>query len=283
LPYGFAGKHLRTSGLHNGNGGTRLMFRRAMVSTFMGLIGIAALAYFIFGHTVEDATYFWNPTGLVIVLGGTFAATFISFRSAQLYAFFGAFIAIFRDERSIHVDIRRLVDVARIYASKDIKATQDAVKTVRNPFLKLGLQFALDGTPVDDIMHVMNWRIQKMIERENSEARMFRMLASFAPAFGMLGTLVGLIGMLGSLGSGDLAMIGQNMSIALITTVYGLMLANMVFKPIAIKLEQRTAQRVAMMNVLLEGVILMRMGRGPATIADQMQNLVTTYRDEIQE
>lgn len=112
---------------------------------------------------------------------------------------------------------------------------------------------------------------------------MFRMLASFSPAFGMLGTLVGLIGMLGSLGSGDLNMIGRNMSIALITTVYGLMLANMAFKPIAIKLEQRTAQRVAMMNVLLEGVILMRMGRGPATIADQMQTLVKTYRDEIQE
>lgn len=259
------------------------MFRHAMLSTLLGLAGIAGLAYFIFTQTVEEASYFWNPVGLAIVLGGTFAATFISFRAAQLTAFFAAFIAIFRDERSIHVDIRRLIEVARLYAAKDIKATQEAVKKVPNPFLRLGLQFALDGTPVDDIMHVMNWRIQKLMERESSEARMFRMLASFSPAFGMLGTLVGLIGMLGKLGSGDLEVIGQNMSIALITTVYGLMLANMVFKPIAIKLEQRTEQRVALMNVLLEGVVLMRMGRGPATIADQMQNLVKTYRDEIRE
>jgi len=259
------------------------MFHRAMISTVVGLIGIFALAFYIFGYTVEDAKYFWNPTGVVIVLGGTFASTFISFRAAQLSSFFGAFAAIFRDERSIRIDIRRLVEVARLNAAKDIQATEEMVKKVRNPFLRLGLQFALDGTPVDDIIHVMNWRIQKLIERESSEARMFRTLASFSPAFGMLGTLVGLIGMLGSLGSGDLGMIGKNMSIALITTVYGLMLANMVFKPIAIKLEQRTAQRVALMNVLLEGVILMRLGRGPATIADQMETLVATYRDEIHE
>lgn len=257
------------------------MFRHAMVSTILGLAGIIALAYFVFTQTVDDTSYFWNPKGLAIVLGGTFAATFISFRSSQLVAFFGAFVAIFRDEQSINVDIRRLIDVSRLFVAKDLQATQEAVKKVPNPFLRLGLQFAMDGTPIDDLMHVMNWRIQKLMERESSEARMFRMLASFSPAFGMLGTLVGLIGMLGTLGSGDLAVIGQNMAIALITTVYGLMLANMVFKPIAIKLEQRTEQRVAMMNVLLEGVILLRMGRGPATIADQMENLVKTYRDEI--
>jgi chemotaxis protein MotA len=179
------------------------MFRHAMISTILGLVGILLLAYFVFTQTVDDTSYFWNPEGLAIVLGGTFAATFVSFRSTQLASFFGAVVAIFRDEQSINVDIRRLVAVARLFVANDVQATQEAVKKIPNPFLRLGLQFALDGTPVDDLMHIMNWQIQKLMERESSEARMFHMLAAFAPAFGMLGTLVGLIGMLGSLGSGD--------------------------------------------------------------------------------
>ena len=256
--------------------------RNTMASTIFGLLGVSSLAFFVFVFSTDKAGYFWNPIGLVVVLGGTIAATLLAFPSAQLWSMFGAFAAIFRDERPINPDIRRIVEIARLYSSKDIQASQEAINKLKNPFLRLGLQFAIDGTPVDDIMHVMNWRIQRLIERETSDAKLFRMLAAFAPAFGMLGTLIGLIGMLSNLG-GELEAIGHHMSIALITTVYGLMLANMVFKPIAIKLEQRTAQRVAMMNVLLEGVILMRMGRGPATIADAMHTLVQTFRDEIHE
>ncbi len=255
--------------------------RNTMASTIFGLLGVSSLAFFVFVFSTDQADYFWNPIGLVVVLGGTIAATLLAFPSAQLWSIFTSFVAIFRDERPINTDIKRIVEIARLYSAKDMQASQEAVSKLTNPFLRLGLQFAIDGTPVDDIMHVMNWRIQRLIERETSDAKLFRMLAAFAPAFGMLGTLVGLIGMLGNLGSGDLGEIGHHMSIALITTVYGLMLANMVFKPIAIKLEQRTAQRVAMMNVLLEGVILMRMGRGPATIADAMHTLVRTFRDEI--
>jgi len=255
--------------------------RYTMASTIFGLLGVSSLALFVFVFSADEAGYFWNPIGLVVVLGGTIAATLLAFPSAQLRSMFGAFAAIFRDERPINADIRRIVEIARLYSGKDIQASQEAINKLSNPFLRLGLQFAIDGTPVDDIMHVMNWRIQRLIERETSDAKLFRMLAAFAPAFGMLGTLVGLIGMLGNLGSGDLGAIGHHMSVALITTVYGLMLANMVFKPIAIKLEQRTAQRVALMNVLLEGVILLRMGRGPATIDDAMHNLVRTFRDEI--
>jgi chemotaxis protein MotA len=255
--------------------------RNAMASTIFGLVGVVSLAFFVFMFSSDKAEYFWNPIGLVVVLGGTVAATLLAFPSAQLWSIFGAVGAIFRDERPINPDIKHIVEIARVYSGKDIQATQEAITKLTNPFLRLGLQFAVDGTPVDDIMHVMNWRIQRLIERESSDAKLFRMLAAFAPAFGMLGTLVGLIGMLGNLGSGDLGAIGHHMSIALITTVYGLMLANMVFKPIAIKLEQRTALRVAMMNVLLEGVILVRMGRGPATIADSMHTMVRTFRDEI--
>ena len=79
------------------------MLRHAMISTIMGLAGILALAYFVFTQTVDDTSYFWNPKGLAIVLGGTFAATFVSFRSSQIVAFFGAFVAIFRDEQSVPI------------------------------------------------------------------------------------------------------------------------------------------------------------------------------------
>ncbi len=253
-----------------------------MATTVVGLLGVVSVALLVVFSSGQIG-YFWNPMGMGIVLGGTVAATLIAFRGSQLGAMITAFGALFQRERAIDEDIARIIDIARVYHGSDIQAAEKAIAKLDNPFLRLGLQFAVDGTPTDDIMHILSWRIQKLSEREAAEAKLFRMLAAFAPAFGMLGTLVGLIGMLGGLGSGDLELIGRDMSVALITTVYGLMLANMVFKPIAIRMEQRTARRVQMMNVLLEGVILLRLGRGPTVIGDQMRTLIETYRDEIHE
>ena len=111
--------------------------------------------------------------------------------------------------------------------------------------------------------------------------RLFRTLAGLAPAFGLLATLIGLIGMMTQLGTATIAQVGEHMSVALVATLYGVVLANLVFKPIAIKLEQRTARRAAMLNVLLEGVLLLRLGRSPTVIADALAEFIRDSRDEL--
>lgn len=248
-------------------------------STALGLTGaIGLLAYIAMGHGVQAL---WNPTGAVIVAGGIAVAALLAFRVRELWTAMSAFAAIFRSEDSIASDIGEIVAFARLYQRGQVQQAEAQGAKVRSPFLRLGFQLIVDAAPVNDILHVMNWRIQKLIEQEAVQARLFRTLAGLAPAFGLLATLVGLIGMMAQLGSATIAQVGEHMSVALVATLYGVVLANVVFKPIAIKLEQRTARRVAMLNVLLEGVLLVRLGRSPTVVSDALAEFVRERRDEL--
>lgn len=248
-------------------------------STVFGLLGgFGLISYIGVGHGMEAL---WNPTGVVIIGGGISVAALLAFRASELKAALLAILNIFRDEETIADDIAEIVAFARLYHRSQIQQAEQRGAKAASPFLRLGLQLILDGAPINDILHVMNWRIQKVIEQETVQARLFRTLAGLAPAFGLLATLVGLIGMMAQLGTATIAQVGEHMSVALVATLYGVVLANLVFKPIAIKLEQRTAGRVAMLNVLLEGILMVRLGRSPTVIADAMAEFVRERRDEL--
>ena len=110
---------------------------------------------------------------------------------------------------------------------------------------------------------------------------MFRVMAGFAPAFGMLGTLVGLINLMSILGTGDMELIGQQLAVAFMTTFYGILVANLVCKPIAVKLERRTEQRLIVMNMVLQGISMMCAKRGPAMVRETLKSFVAHIEDEI--
>lgn len=255
--------------------------RSPLNTTVLGIAGIGGLVWLIVQAAGDTAGQYWNPIGLLIVLGGTMAATLIAFRGRHLLSLVSSLGALFEREATIRHEIEVIVKVATLVGRSNVRLAEAEIAKVERPFLKLGLQLALDGVPVDELMHVLNWRIQKQVERENAQTKLLRTLANFSPALGMLGTLVGLVNMLTELGSGDLDVIGRGLSIALITTVYGVGLANLVFRPIAIRLEQRTIHRVALMNVLLDGIILLRLGRSPSTIRDTIDTLVADRVDEM--
>ncbi|MFS2009089.1 motility protein A [Azospirillum sp. CT11-132] len=252
---------------------------RLLNATVFGLAGaFGLLSYIGIGHGMEAL---WNPTGAVIIAGGIAVAALMAFRASELRTALASLRAIFRDDESIAPDIAELVAFARLYQRGQIQRAEEQGTKAGSPFLRLGLQLIADGTPVNDILHVMNWRIQKLIERESVQSRLYRTLAGLAPAFGLLATLVGLIGMMAQLGTATISQVGEHMSVALVATLYGVVLANLVFKPIAIKLEQRTARRVAMLNVLLEGIILVRLGRSPTVIAEALAEFVRERGDEL--
>lgn len=260
----------------------RLASLRAPLNTaVLGIAGVAGLLWLIAEAAGDTADRYWDPLGLLIVLGGTLAATLIAFRGRHVWSMLSSLGALFEREPTIRDEIETIVRVATLVGRSNVRLAEAEIAKVERPFLRLGLQLAFDGVPVEEIMHVLNWRIQKQVERETAQARLFRTLANFAPALGMLGTLVGLVNMLTVLGSGDLDRIGRGLSVALITTVYGVVLANLVFRPVAIRLEQRTVHRVALMNVLLDGIILMRLGRSPSTIRDTIDTMVVDGVDEM--
>ena len=251
-------------------------------STLIGMVAGVGMLAIVLVFAAEDPAAFLNLPGLAIVLGGTLAATFISYPLREVVRVFGLFRTVLRNERLYtQRDIEELIQISRLWMQGDVRAVEQVIKRVRNPFLRTGVQLVIDLTPEEDILDLLQWRISRLRAREHAEAQLFRVMAAFAPAFGMIGTLVGLINLMFVLEDGDLAVIGPHMAVALMTTFYGILLANLLLKPVAVKLERRTEQRVVLMNMILQGISMMCAKRSPALMRETLKSFMAHYEDEI--
>lgn len=251
-------------------------------STLIGIVASVLLFAVILFFTAENPALFLDWPSLAIVLFGTLAATFISYPLSEVVRIFGLIGTVLRNERMYtQQDMDELINISRLWMMGDIRAVENALEKVANPFLRTGVQLVIDMTPEEDIQELLQWRISRMRAREHAEAQLFRLMSSFAPAFGMVGTLIGLVNLMFLLGDGDITAIGQQMALALMTTFYGVLLANLVFKPVAVKLERRTEQRVVLMNMVLQGVSMMSQRRGPALMRETLNSFMAQYQDEI--
>ncbi len=251
-------------------------------STLIGMAAGIAMLVIVLVFAAEEPSAFINLPGLAIVLGGTFAATFISYPLREVVRVFGLFRTVLRNERLYtQRDMEELVQISRLWMQGDVRAVEQALKRVKNPFLRTGVQLVIDLTPEEDILDLLQWRISRLRAKEHAEAQLFRVMASFAPAFGMIGTLVGLINLMFILEGGDLEIIGRHMAVALMTTFYGILLANLIFKPVAVKLERRTEQRIVLMNMVLQGISMMCEKRSPALMRETLKSFMAHFDDEI--
>ncbi len=256
--------------------------RTANVSTVVGIAGGVLLLALIIAFTARDPLVYLNLPGLVFVLGGTFAAALVSFPMREIRQLPRLVAIVFRDDDpDFRKDLDELCGLARLWFRAEVKAIERELETVNNAFLKTGAQLVIDKTPLPDILELLNWRIARLKAAERAEARLFRTLAGFAPAFGMLGTLVGLVNTMAVLDSGDLSAVAAPMAIALVTTFYGVLLANLAFKPAAIKLERRTEQRVMLMTMVMEGIALMSEQRTPRFVRETLESFLANYEDEL--
>jgi chemotaxis protein MotA len=251
-------------------------------STLIGIgIGVLTLIIVVVFSGADPSIYV-NLPGLAVVLGGTVAALFISYPMHEVRRTFSLVRTIFRDEGvDIQRDIDELVNMAKLWMNDDVRKVEQELKKVSNPFLRTGVQLIIDHTQEDQIIDLLQWRISRMRARERAEAHMFRIMAGFAPAFGMLGTLVGLINLMSVLGSGSMDAIGRHLAVGLMTTFYGILLANLVCKPIATKLERRTEQRVELMNMVLQGISMMCDKRGPAAVRETLNQFMMNIENEV--
>lgn len=251
-------------------------------STLIGIVASVLLFAVILFFTAENPALFVDLPSLAVVLVGTLAATFISYPLSEVVRIFGLIGTVLRNERLYtQQDMDELINISRLWMMGDIRAVEEALEKVANPFLKTGVQLVIDRAPQEDIEDLLQWRISRLRAREHAEAQLFRLMASFAPAFGMVGTLIGLVNLMFLLGDGDITSIGQQMALALMTTFYGVLLSNLVFKPVAVKLERRTEQRVVVMNMIMQGVSMMSQRRGPALMRETLNSFMAQYQDEI--
>jgi chemotaxis protein MotA len=253
-------------------------------STLIGMIASVVLLGVLIFFAADDPWLFVDLPGLGIVLVGTMAATFLSYPMGEVLRVFKLIKTVMRNERLYtERDIEELVDVSRLWMRDDPVLVEKALPRISNPFLRTGVQLVIDRIPEEDILDLLQWRISRMKAKEAAEAQLFRVMASYAPAFGMIGTLVGLINLMDVIASGDLVVIGRHLAVALMTTFYGILLANLVFKPVAVKLERRTEQRVVLMNMVLQGISMMCARRSPSLMRETLNSFVAHREDEIRD
>lgn len=251
-------------------------------STLIGMVASVLLLAVVLFFAADDPRLFIDLPGLGIVLVGTMAATFLSYPLKEVVRVIGLLQTVMRNERLYtQKDIEELVDVSRLWIRDDPVAVEKALGRITNPFLRTGVQLVIERTPEEDILDLLQWRISRLRAQEAAEAQMFRVMAGYAPAFGMVGTLVGLVNLMDTLGSGDMNIIGPHLAVALMTTFYGIILANLVFKPVAVKLERRTEQRIVLMNMVLQGISMMCAKRSPSLMRETLKSFVAHHEDEI--
>ncbi len=251
-------------------------------STLIGIVAGTLLLAIVLFFSAEDPFLFIDLPGLGFVLVGTAAATFIAYPLREVVRVFKLIGTIVRNERLYtDKDLEDLVEISRIWMQGNIREVESALERVSNPFLRNGVQMLIDNVPEEDILDLLQWRIARMKAKEHAEAQLFRVMAGFAPAFGMLGTLVGLVNLLFLLGDGDMTAIGRQMALALMTTFYGVLLANLLFKPVAVKLERRTEQRLVLLNTIMQGISMMNQKRSPSMLRETLNAFVADVQDEI--
>jgi chemotaxis protein MotA len=251
-------------------------------STLIGMIASVLFMAVILLFGADDPSKFVDLPSIAIVLGGTLAATFLSYPMREIRRIFPMVAQVFRQERlETQHSIEEVVALSRLWMRGDLQAVERTLPQVSNPFLRTGVQLIIDRTPEDEIIDLLQWRIAHLRSREMAEASIFRGMASYAPAFGMVGTLLGLINLMDLVGAGDLSIIGSQLAVALMTTLYGVLLANLLFKPIAVKLERRTDQRLVVMNMVLEGISMMCAGRSPSLMRETLKAFVAQFDDEM--
>lgn len=253
-------------------------------STLIGMLASLLLLAVLLVFCAQQPALFVDIPSLGIVVVGTFAATFISYPLREVLRVFSLIKTIIRNEQEYtQEDIQDLVSLSRLWVDGDLRAVEQALSQVKNPFLRSGVQWVIDKTPLDDILELLQWRISRLRAKEHAEAQLFRVMASYAPAFGMLGTLVGLVNLMFVLGDGDMITIGRQMAVGLMTTLYGVLLANLVFKPVAVKLERRTEQRVVLMNMIMQGIGMMANKRSPGLMRETLKSFVAQHQNELRD
>ena len=254
------------------------------ISTIIGLI--TGLLVIFAGISMSTATpsELIHPAGMIFVFGGTIATLFLSFPLRDVMrAFRNMFIVFRNDDVDFEHDIESIFTMARLSSRGEVRELEREIERITNPFLRSGIQLLVDNTPAEDVIRLLEWRIARFKRQEAAEAYLFRVMGNYAPAFGMLGTVLGLVNLLTAMGANNLQQIGPSLAIAMLTTFYGLLLANMVFKPIAVKLERRTEKRLATLSMVMEGIEMISEHRSPSLIRETLHSFMMTHPDELRD
>lgn len=239
-------------------------------ASFLGIIlGVSLIVAAIFMGSGFEV--FINIPGLMIVVGGTIAATLTTFQMKDVFSAFKAAALVFAEEKKDPNDmVFTMVDLCSLTRRQGIVILSKL--DVQTDFLKKVCNLIADGTKEELMRDTMNIEIESMKQRHFIVQDIFRKMAVYSPSFGMLGTLIGLIQMLTNLN--DPNSVGPSMAVALLTTFYGMLLSTMIFNPIAGKLKARTLLQVMNLEIIFEGAISILQDNNPFHVYEKLSSYI---------
>ena len=245
-------------------------------ATIIGLIGAfgVVVSAMILGGGLE---VFLNVPSMLVVFGGTFMVVMMKFGLKQ---FFGAIVIAFKAFFNKSTQLDELITVSVNMADMARKGGLLSLESfeVDNPLLKKGVQLLVDGHDNEVVKSILHKDMSLTIDRHTRGQKIFKAVADVGPAMGMIGTLIGLVQMLSAMD--DPKSIGPAMAVALLTTLYGAMLANMVAMPIADKLELRSSEEKKVRSLIIDALGAVQAGQNPRVIADFLKSyLPSSKRD----
>ena len=255
--------------------------------TLIGLlagIGIVTVGIIAGGGNIY---WFMNFNSLLIVVGGTFAATMVNLPIKAVSNVFNILKNVFKGEDYNYSGVIDEIVQKATKARKDgLLSLESDIPKIRDGFFKNGIELAINERDAKRLRTFLNLEMNNIHSRHIAGQELFLYMASYAPAFGMLGTVLGLIIMMNNFASGDnqgdisfsvaerFAELLSGMGLALITTFYGVLLANLVFLPIGGKLTRKSQEEMMLKSIVIEGIISIHSKEHPILMREKLMTFV---------
>ena len=245
------------------------------LASIIGLIVCFSLMIFgmVFGKSFAAVLSFLDPPSALITFGGAFCCIMASYPMAGFVGGLKSIGLIFKTSTmNVPEIIQKIIELSNVARKEGLLSLEEAASDIDDEFLKKGILLIVDGTDPELVRAIMETELVSVEGRHKEKIGFWENLGAMGPAWGMIGTLIGLINMLKDLS--DLAAVGPNMAVALVTTFYGSVLANWICAPVATKLKGKNDEEMMMKEIEIEGLLSIQAGENPRVIEEKLKSFL---------
>ena len=245
------------------------------LASILGLL--LCLVMFIYG-IIDNAgasnfgRYLDLPSA-IITFGGSFFAVMASFSLSDFTGGLKSFMLVFKaPSTDVRGMIQKIIDLSNVARKEGLLSLEEAAGDLEDEFMKKGILLIVDGTDPELVRGIMETELISTEDRHKSKINFWETLGAMGPAWGMIGTLIGLVNMLYEMD--DPSSIGPSMAVALITTLYGSILANWICAPVASKLKTNNSNEIMVKEIRIEGLLSIQAGENPRVIEEKLKSFL---------
>lgn len=247
------------------------------IATLIGVV--LGIVLIVFGIAQGDGGFalivnFIDTPSIIITLGGAFSAMLAANKLKDYIGGLKSIGVAFKEVKQDQGEtIRKIIELSNVARKEGLLALEEVAQSLEDEFMKKGILLIVDGTEPELVRGILETELACVEDRHAKNAGFWDALGAMGPAWGMIGTLIGLVNMLKNLD--DASTIGPNMAVALLTTLYGSMLANWICTPISSKLKVIDALEAQTKSIVIEGLLSIQAGENPRVIEEKLKSFLS--------